>query len=140
MKEELISKIINKTAVIGVVGLGYVGLPLAVEKAKAGYKVIGFDVQDKKVDLVNQGINYIGDIISDELKEVVQSGYLRATKEFSFTREVDCIAICVPTPLDDHFQPDISYVEKSTRDIAKYLHKGMLLHILGRQKRLLNLF
>jgi len=126
MKEILINKILNKTATIGVVGLGYVGLPLAVEKAKAGYKVIGFDIQDKKVDMVNKGINYIGDIINDELKEVVQSGNLRATKDFSFTQEVDCISICVPTPLDEHFQPDISYVEKSTRDIAKYLHKGML--------------
>ncbi len=124
--EELLRKIEEKTALIGVVGLGYVGLPLAVEKAKAGYPVIGFDIQKKRVDMVNQGINYIGDVVDEDLKELVQQGRLRATSDYSHIREVDAVAICVPTPLDKYQQPNISYVKGSTREIAKYLHPGML--------------
>jgi len=127
MKEILIEKIKNKTAKIGVVGLGYVGLPLAVEKAKAGYEVTGFDIQEKKVDLVNKGENYIGDILDQDLSEVVKNGKLRATSDFSFLRDIDCVAICVPTPLDLYKQPDISYVKSSVESIAVYLHKGMLI-------------
>jgi UDP-N-acetyl-D-glucosamine dehydrogenase len=126
IKEILLKKINEKTAVVGVVGLGYVGLPLAVEKAKAGYRTIGFDVQKPKVDLVNQGKNYIGDILDGELEEVVKSGLLRATSDFAFIKDVDCVAICVPTPLDTYQQPDISYVQSSTKAIAQYLHQGML--------------
>jgi UDP-N-acetyl-D-glucosamine dehydrogenase len=125
-KDILIDKIKNKTAVIGVVGLGYVGLPLAVEKAKAGYKVIGFDVQGNKVDMVNQGHNYIGDIVDEELESLVKSERLVATTDFSFVKDVDAVAICVPTPLDLYKQPDISYVVNSTKSIAEYLHPGML--------------
>lgn len=125
-KQVLLSKIKNKTAVVGVIGLGYVGLPLAVEKAKAGYRTIGFDIQEKKVNMVNKGQNYIGDIVDGDLTEVVKSGMLEATADFSFIREVDCLAICVPTPLDLYRQPDISYVKASTEAIAKHLHKGML--------------
>lgn len=123
MKERLIEKIDKKEIVVGVVGLGYVGLPLAVEKAKAGFKTIGFDVQQQKVDLVNQGVNYIGDVVDDELKEIVKNGMLTATTDFSRIAEADFIAICVPTPLDEHQQPDISYVESSTVSISKYLKK-----------------
>ncbi|MCR4435062.1 MAG: nucleotide sugar dehydrogenase [Clostridiales bacterium] len=126
MSEVLLQKILNKTAVIGVVGLGYVGLPLAVEKAKAGYKVIGFDVQKEKVRKVNEGINYIGDIVDSDLKEVVARKKLTATSDFSFVKNVDCVTICVPTPLDRYYQPDISYVVKSARDIARHLHREML--------------
>lgn len=125
-KDELIEKLKNKTAKLGVVGLGYVGLPLAVEKAKAGYKVIGFDVQSQKVEMVNAGKNYIGDIIDNERKNLVNNGILKATTDFSFVKEVDTVCICVPTPLDLYKQPDLSYVESSTRSVAKYLHKGML--------------
>lgn len=126
IKKVLLSKLEQKTAVVGVIGLGYVGLPLAVEKAKAGYKTIGFDVQKSKVDMVNQGRNYIGDILDGELKQVVDSDMLKATDDFSFIKEVDCVAICVPTPLDAYQQPDISYVKSSTESLAEYLHKGML--------------
>jgi UDP-N-acetyl-D-glucosamine dehydrogenase len=126
MKRRLLEKIQNRTAIVGVVGLGYVGLPLAVEKAKAGYKTIGFDIQISKVQMVNEGKNYIGDIIEGELEAVVKSGMLKATSDFSFIKDVDCVAICVPTPLDIYRQPDISYVRSSTEDIAKYLHRGML--------------
>lgn len=121
MKELLLEKIQNKSIVVGVVGLGYVGLPLAVEKAKAGFKTIGFDVQKEKVDKVNRGENYIGDVVDSDLKNLVDAGMLSATSDFSFVKDVDFIAICVPTPLDVHQQPDISYVESSTRDVAKYL-------------------
>jgi UDP-N-acetyl-D-glucosamine dehydrogenase len=126
LKDELMSKLENKTAKLGVVGLGYVGLPLAVEKAKAGYKVIGFDVQSKKVDMVNAGNNYIGDIVNQDLKNLVEEGSLKATTDFSFVKEVDTVCICVPTPLDIYKQPDLSYVVSSTESVAKYLHKGML--------------
>ncbi|MCD3193976.1 nucleotide sugar dehydrogenase [Clostridium botulinum C] len=126
LKEELLLKLENKTAKLGVVGLGYVGLPLAVEKAKAGYEVIGFDVQDEKVKLVNEGHNYIGDILDEDLKDLVKAGKLKATTDFSFVAEVDAVAIAVPTPLDKFKQPDVSYVENSTKSIAKYIHRGML--------------
>ena len=126
MKAELMNKIQDKTAVVGIVGLGYVGLPLAVEFAKAGYKTIGFDVQSKKVDAVNAGHNYIGDIVGDTLKKVVDSKTLSATSDFSFIKDVDAVAIAVPTPLDKYQQPDISYVKGSTESVAKYLHKGMV--------------
>ena len=126
MKEVLSNKIDNKEIVVGIVGLGYVGLPLAVEQAKAGFKTIGFDVQQGKVDLVNQGHNYIGDIVDDDLKKLVESGMLKATSDFSFIKDVDFIAICVPTPLDEHQQPDISYVENSTRSVSKYLSKDTM--------------
>ncbi len=123
MKERLIEKIDKKEIIVGVVGLGYVGLPLAVEKAKAGFKTIGFDVQEEKVNLVNNGVNYIGDVVNEELAEIVKSGMLSATTDFSRIKEVDFVAICVPTPLDEHQQPDISYVEKSTISVSKYLKK-----------------
>lgn len=126
MKHELLKKIEEKTITVGVVGLGYVGLPLAVEKAKAGFKTIGFDVQDEKVKLVNEGHNYIGDVVDNDLKELVNNGMLTATADFSFVKDVDFIAICVPTPLDTHQQPDISYVKSSTEEISKYLTKGTM--------------
>ena len=126
MKETLLKKINEKEITVGVVGLGYVGLPLAVEKAKAGFKTIGFDIQNEKVNLVNKGVNYIGDVVDDELKKIVEAGMLKATTDFSFVKDVDFIAICVPTPLDAHQMPDISYVKSSTEEIAKYLTKGTM--------------
>lgn len=122
----LIDKLATKSATIGVVGLGYVGLPLAVEKAKAGFRVIGFDVQAQKVDMVNAGVNYIGDVVDDDLKNMVDQKLLCATSDYSFINEVDAVAICVPTPLDTYKQPDTSYVENSAREVARYLHPGML--------------
>ena len=126
MKEQLLKKIENKEIEVGVVGLGYVGLPLAVEKAKAGFKTIGFDVQEEKVNLVNEGHNYIGDVVDSDLKKLVDEGMLKATTDFSFVKDVDFIAICVPTPLDSHQEPDISYVKASTEAISKYLTKGTM--------------
>lgn len=126
MKQQLLKKIEEKSITVGVVGLGYVGLPLAVEKAKAGFKTIGFDVQDEKVKLVNEGHNYIGDVVDSDLKELVESKMLTATTDFSFVKDVDFVAICVPTPLDTHQQPDISYGKSSTEAISKYLTKGTM--------------
>lgn len=123
MKENLLSKIESKEIKVGVIGLGYVGLPLAVEKAKAGFRTIGFDVQEEKVRMVNEGHNYIGDVVDEDLKKIVQNGMLSATTDFSFIKDVDFVAICVPTPLDKHQQPDISYVKNSAESIAKYLTK-----------------
>ena len=125
-KEALKKKIENYEITCGVVGLGYVGLPLAVEKAKAGYKTIGFDVQAEKVAMVNEGHNYIGDVVDNDLLQLVKDGRLSATSDFSFVKDVDFIAICVPTPLDEHQQPDISYVRDSARAIAKYLTKDTI--------------
>lgn len=121
MKDILLDKVKNKDLTIGVVGLGYVGLPLAVEKAKAGFRTIGFDVQKEKVDLVNSGHNYIGDVVDSDLADLVATGMLQATTDFSAICDADFIAICVPTPLDEHQQPDTSYIETSAAEVAKYL-------------------
>ena len=123
MKERLLKKIAGRELIVGVVGLGYVGLPLAVEKAKAGFKTIGFDVQEAKIRLVNEGHNYIGDVVDSDLKQLVERGMLKATSDFSFIEHVDFVAICVPTPLDRHQQPDISYVRSSAEAISRYLTK-----------------
>lgn len=126
MKQLLLDKIEKREIVVGVVGLGYVGLPLAVEKAKAGFKTIGFDVQEEKVNMVNQGHNYIGDVVDSDLAKLVEEGKLSATSDFSFIKDVDFIAICVPTPLDTHQQPDISYVKSSTEAISEHLTKNTM--------------
>lgn len=126
MKKLLLEKIAKKEIVCGVVGLGYVGLPLAVEKAKAGFKTVGFDVQKSKVDSVNSGHNYIGDVVDSDLEKLVKEGRLSATSDFSFIKDVDFVAICVPTPLDSHQEPDISYVKSSAEAISQYLTKNTM--------------
>ncbi len=126
MNDILIDRINSKTAVIGIIGLGYVGLPLAVEVAKAGYDVIGFDVKKQKVRMANNGNNYVSDVCADDLSSVIKTGKFKATVDHTLLEKVDCVIICVPTPLDKYFQPDVSYVVNSTRDITKYLHKDML--------------
>ncbi len=123
---KLKEKLLAREATLGVIGLGYVGLPLAVEKAKAGFRVYGFDVQKEKVDMVNAGHNYIGDVVNEDLKTLVDEGRLSATADFAEAAKCDCVCICVPTPLDAHQQPDISYVRASTESITPYVHKDML--------------
>ncbi len=120
-------RILDRNVTLGVVGLGYVGLPLAVEKAKAGFHVVGFDVQKSKVDMVNRGVNYIGDVVTHDLEEIVKSGLFRATENFSEVAGCDCVCIAVPTPLDAHQQPDISYVLSSSQSILPYMHRDMLI-------------
>ena len=122
----LMEKIKTAKAKVGVLGLGYVGLPLAVEKAKAGFTVIGFDIQQKRVDMVNAGKNYIGDVVDDDLKSLVKTGKLSATTNFDEISKCDVVTICVPTPLDKFKQPDLTYIINSTKDVAKRLHKDML--------------
>lgn len=126
MQPNLLIEIQTKRATLGTIGLGYVGLPLAVEKAKAGFHTIGFDVQKDKVDMVNAGQNYIGDVVNEDLEALVRSGMLRATTDFGEVARCDCVCICVPTPLDKHQQPDISFVRASAESIVPYMHKGML--------------
>ena len=119
-------KIRARNAHVGIVGLGYVGLPLAVEFAKAGFTVTGIDVSEEKTRRVNAGDSYIGDIATATLAPLVKSGKLRATTDFAAVRDLDTINICVPTPLRKTKDPDMSYIQSSCQEIAKHFHKGML--------------
>jgi UDP-N-acetyl-D-glucosamine dehydrogenase len=119
-------KIGNRTARIGVIGLGYVGLPLAVEFARAGFDVTGFDVDSSKVDEINAGRSYIGDVKTEELAAQVTAGKLRATSDMTRLRDMDVVDICVPTPLRKTKDPDMSFVVAASEQIAKHLHPGML--------------
>ena len=123
MKEILLKKIQNKEIKAGVIGLGYVGLPLAVEIAKAGFETIGFDIVSEKVNKINEGVNYISDVSDEDLKILVDMGKLSATNQFEFIKNMDFIAVCVPTPLDPHQQPDITYIKNSVENIGRYLKK-----------------
>ena len=120
-------KILARKARLGIVGLGYVGLPLAVEFAKAGFPVTGIDLQESKVDMLNQGISYIQDIPTETLAPLVKSGLLRATTDFAVLKDLDTVNICVPTPLRKTKDPDMSYIDSSSRSIAEHLHPGMLI-------------
>lgn len=126
MKEQLLDKIKNKEIHAGVIGLGYVGLPLAVEIAKAGYDTIGFDIVPEKVHKINAGENYISDVSDKDLQQLVACKKLTATNDFKFIEHMDFVAICVPTPLDLHQQPDITYVKNSVEQIGKYLKPGTM--------------
>ncbi|NBD33334.1 MAG: nucleotide sugar dehydrogenase [Cyanobacteria bacterium] len=119
-------KLQAKTAIIGVVGLGYVGLPFAVEKAKVGFHVIGIEQNPIRAKRVNQADNYISDVKDEELKRIVRSGNLEACQGFDRVSEMDVIVICVPTPLTENLTPNLSYVESVTEEIAKYLRQGQL--------------
>ncbi|MDB9400347.1 nucleotide sugar dehydrogenase [Microcystis aeruginosa CS-567/02-A1] len=123
---ELKEKIINHTAVIGVIGLGYVGLPFAVEKAKVGFQVIGIEQNHVRAERVNDADNYISDVKDDDLKQVVSDGKLKAVTGFDVVPEIDVLVICVPTPLTKNLTPDLSYVEGVTKGIAKWLRPGQL--------------
>ena len=114
-------KIRKRKARIGVVGLGYVGLPLAKTFLKSGFSVYGFDVDEKKVELLNKGKSYIKHVTTDDLIPFLNSHVFQATTDFSFLREMDVIVICVPTPLDSHRNPDLSYVIRTTEAISKTL-------------------
>jgi UDP-N-acetyl-D-glucosamine dehydrogenase len=123
----LAEKIRTKTARVGIVGLGYVGLPLAVEYAASGYSVSGIDIQETKVVRLNTGESYIQDVPTKALAPLVQSGKLTATTDFSVIRELDTINICVPTPLRKTKDPDMSFIVGACEEIARYLHPGMLI-------------
>lgn len=123
---DLTEKINGNTAIIGVIGLGYVGLPLALEFASKKFNVIGFDLDVKKPELLSAGKTYIKHISEDRIKAAVKSKYFSATTDFSRLSGVDVIIICVPTPLDEHREPDVSYIVNSGKVIAGYLRKGQL--------------
>jgi len=125
--EELRRRIESKKARVGVVGLGYVGLPLAVEFAQVGFNVVGIDIDQRKVDLLNRGESYIQDIPTSILKPLVRAGKLSATSDFKAVRKLDTINIAVPTPLRKTKDPDMSYIVRSCEEIAKHFHAGMLL-------------
>src|SRR6476619_4625939 len=127
MKNELINLITNKKAHVGVIGLGYVGLPLLVEFASKGFQSTGFEVDESKAEQINAGSSYIGDVSSRRLKEVVDAKRLTATTDFSHLRECDAIIICVPTPLRKTKEPDVSYILAAGEQIQKYLRRGQLI-------------
>lgn len=124
---KLMDKIEDHTATVGIIGLGYVGLPLAIEFAKAGFPVLGFDLDEKKVKNVNAGRGYIKHIPSSAVKEISKRKTCRATTNFSELKKADCILICVPTPLTKHREPDMSYIISTAEDIAKNIRKGQLI-------------
>ncbi|MEO8052072.1 MAG: nucleotide sugar dehydrogenase [Acidobacteriota bacterium] len=124
--EDLRKKIESKTAQVGIVGLGYVGLPLAVEFAAAGFTVTGIDIDTKKIEALNRGESYIQDIPTSVLAPLVKAGKLKATSDFGAAAALDTINICVPTPLRKTKDPDMSYIVNACQEIAKYFHPGVL--------------
>jgi UDP-N-acetyl-D-glucosamine dehydrogenase len=126
IKEQLLKKLIDRTAIVAVVGLGYVGLPLVVVFGNAGYKVIGIDTDQRKVDQLNKGTSYIQDVPTADVKRLVDAGLLTATTDFSALKDVQAVSICVPTPLKKTGDPDLSFIINATEDLAKNVHKGMV--------------
>lgn len=122
----LLEKIRSRSARVGVVGLGYVGLPLAVEFAKAGFQVTGIDISQQKVDQINAGSSYVQDVPSSDVRDLVSRGLLRATADFSAIAELDTVNIAVPTPLRKTKDPDMSYVVSASQQVARHIHPGML--------------
>ncbi len=123
---DLLKRIEKHEAVIGVVGLGYVGLPLLMEFVEQGFKTIGFDIDERKVVLLNKGQSYIKHISAERIKKVVDSKLFTATADFARIKEVDCILICVPTPLTKHREPDMSFIVNTSEALAKHIRKGQL--------------
>jgi UDP-N-acetyl-D-glucosamine dehydrogenase len=123
-KQKLLSKINDNSAVIGIIGLGYVGLPLALEFSKKGFKTIGFDIDERKIPILMRGESYIKHIQGERIKEQVKRGKFEATTDFSLLTSCNAIIICVPTPLDEHREPDMTYIENSAKIVAKFLQPG----------------
>lgn len=125
MKQTLIEKLNNKSAIIGIVGLGYVGLPLVLRYAEVGYKVLGFDIDKVKVSSLNQGLSYIEHIPSESVASSLKLGF-EATADFSRASEADALIICVPTPLNKYREPDLSFVTDTTDSLVPYLRAGQV--------------
>jgi len=125
--EILLSKINSRQAKVAVIGLGYVGLPLAVGFAKAGFSTSGIDIDNRKVDELKAGRSYVIDVPQNDLAELIPSGKLKGTTDFSVLRDCDAVSICVPTPLSKTYDPDLSYVISAADEVAKYAHAGMLI-------------
>ncbi len=129
MKTQILNKITSNEVVVGIIGLGYVGLPLASEFADAGISVIGFEKSQEKANLINAGKNYIKDIEDELIVKVVKNGTLRATTDFSQMKVCDALIICVPTPLDKFRKPDMSYIEQACKTIGTYMKKGTFISL-----------
>lgn len=129
MRERVQQRILSKTAQVGVVGVGYVGLPLAVEKGKVGFRVVGFDRNEARVGKINAGANYIEDVKDEELRELVSKGVLRATTDFSELSACDVVVICVPTPLTETRDPDIQYIVNVAEQLSKHMRPGQLVSL-----------
>lgn len=125
-KNELIKKIETKTAIVGIIGLGYVGLPLALTFSEKDFNVIGFDIDETKIPVLNSGQTYIKHIQASRIEQQLSNNKFQATSDFSRLASCDCVLICVPTPLDEHREPDISYIKNSGKEIAKFLRAGQL--------------
>ena len=125
-KDTLIQKLQDKSANIAILGLGYVGLPLAVVFGEAGFKVTGVDPDARKVEALKKGVSYIPDVKSEAVAALVKSGHLKATTDFAVLKEMDAVSICVPTPLRKTGDPDMSFIQSATEQLAKYMHKGMV--------------
>ena len=126
-KNKLIDRFKKKQAKVAILGLGYVGLPLAVVFAEAGFEVIGIDPNEEKVEQINQGVSYVGDVKSEKIDHLVSEGKLEATTDFLALKEVDAVSICVPTPLRKTGDPDLSYIISATEQMTPYLHEGMVI-------------
>ena len=124
---EILEKIQDNSVIVGIIGLGYVGLPLAVVFAEANIHVIGFEKSQSKTDKVNKGENYIKDIEDEALRKIVNNGFLTATTDFSAMKQCDALIMCVPTPLDKFKKPDMSYIETACKSIGKYMKKGVFI-------------
>jgi len=125
-KETLIKKLQDKTAKIGILGMGYVGMPLAVVFAEAGFNVLGIDPDQRKVDTFNKGISYIQDVPTETAARLKKDGKLNMTADFAVLEDMDAVSICVPTPLRQTGDPDMSFIVSATEQLAKYIHKGMV--------------
>jgi UDP-N-acetyl-D-glucosamine dehydrogenase len=126
IKEDLIRKLKSKDVRVAILGLGYVGLPLAVVFAEAGFHVTGIDPDSRKVDSLKKGVSYIPDVKTESIEKLVKSGHLIATTDFSVLKEMDAVSICVPTPLRQTGDPDMSFIISAADEVAKYMHKGMV--------------
>ncbi|HET6594075.1 MAG TPA: nucleotide sugar dehydrogenase [Anaerolineales bacterium] len=126
-KETLIEDLKTKRARVGILGMGYVGLPLAVVFAEAGFPVTGIDTDSRKVDCLNKGVSYIPDVKTETIERLVKTGRLTATTDFSILKEMDAVSICVPTPLRQTGDPDMSFILSATDELARYMHRGMVI-------------
>ena len=124
VQKKLEKQLEAKEAVVAVMGLGYVGLPLATVFAKAGFKVIGIDPIAEKVEMINRGESYVLDVPAEEVKELVAAGKLKATSDFGVLKEVEAVSICVPTPLRKTGDPDLSYIISAAEELAPHVHRG----------------
>jgi UDP-N-acetyl-D-glucosamine dehydrogenase len=127
--QTLLDKLTQRTATVGIVGLGYVGLPFAVEKAKVGFKVLGIEHNMDRAERVNRGENYIPDVNDDEFRDLVKRGLLEAVTDYTQVPEMDVIVIAVPTPLTKNLNPDLQFVENVTRELSRFLRPGQLISL-----------